>query len=89
MTSAYESGQVPPILVSCGRPPGSPNEKEQNMDAITGRSKPLVRIWDRNFNLVYSGEGDIGAVLGQLTVTIDNADGTSRSGGRIASVDLI
>jgi hypothetical protein len=54
-------------------------------DARTGGSEPLVRLWDRDFNIVYSGEGDIGEVLGQLTVTADHTDGTPRRGGRIAS----
>jgi hypothetical protein len=55
------------------------------MEAITGRARPLVRLWDNDFNLVYSGLGDVGEVIGQLTLTIDAVDG-SRSGGRIASV---
>ena len=58
-------------------------------DALTGGSKPHVRLWDPNFKIVYSGEGDIGEVLGQLTVTADHMDGTPRRGGRIASVSLI
>ena len=58
-------------------------------DALTGRTKPLVRLWDRDFNLIYSGEGDIGEVIGHLTVTADHVDGTPRSGGRIASVSVI
>lgn len=59
-----------------------------SMEALTGRSKPLVRIWDRDFNLVYSGDGDIGEVIGQLTITVDAVDGTPRSGGRITSVSV-
>jgi hypothetical protein len=58
-------------------------------DAPTGRTKPLVRLWDRDFNLIYSGEGDIGEVMSHLTVTADHVDGTPRSGGRIASVSVI
>jgi hypothetical protein len=58
-------------------------------DAPAGPSKPLVRLWDRAFKLIYSGEGDIGEVISQLTVTIDHADGTPRSGGRIAAVSLM
>ena len=58
-------------------------------DALTGGGKPHVRLWDPNFKIVYSGEGDIGEVLGQLTVTADHMDGTPRRGGRIASVSLI
>ena len=58
-------------------------------DAPTGRAKPLVRLWDRDFALIYSAQGDIGEVMSQLTVTADHADGRPRSGGRIAAVSLV
>lgn len=60
-------------------------------------ARQLVRIWDRDFNCVYSGFGDdVGAVLGDLTVTSDPADEDgqalggwrNRTSGRIVSVSF-
>jgi hypothetical protein len=58
-------------------------------DVPTGPTKPVVRLWDRDFKMIYSAEGDIGEVMSHLTVTADYADGTPRGGGRIAAVSVI
>ncbi|WIM87241.1 hypothetical protein PT015_20680 [Candidatus Mycobacterium wuenschmannii] len=55
---------------------------------MTG-NKPIVRVWNPDFKIIHSGEGDIGEVVSQLTVTADHPDGSPRTGGRIASVSLI
>jgi hypothetical protein len=68
------------------------NREEKDMSdiqkQITGRSKPLVRLWDRDFNLLYSCEGDLSDLFDQVTVTIDDPDGSPRKGGLVESVQV-
>lgn len=58
------------------------------MRALEGRNQPITRIWDRDFNLIWSGVGLPEVVLGDLTVTVDHADGKPRAGGRILRVEV-
>jgi hypothetical protein len=53
--------------------------------ALTARTKPLTRLWDKNFNLLAECEGDIHDLIEGLRVSVDYADG-ERSVGRVESV---
>jgi hypothetical protein len=47
-----------------------------------------VRLWDKDFNLLRSSEGDVSDFFDGLTLTVDHEDGR-RESGRFHTVKMV
>jgi hypothetical protein len=51
-----------------------------------GPGMTLIRLWDKDFNLLHSYQGDISDMLNGLTVTVDHQD--KRESGRFVEAKI-
>ncbi len=49
--------------------------------------KQITRLWDKDYNCLYSYEGDAATCFNEMTLTVDDEAG--RKAGRIGSVEVV
>lgn len=55
---------------------------------MTAAAAQTVRVWDKDFNLLHTHTGDISTLIGELTLTVDEA-GCKRRAFRVTAVTTL